>query len=142
MDAERATAQSEGDLAHHKVTERVLGLFYETHNELGGGFLESVYRKALAIAFEEASVPFEREMPLPVHFRGRAVGVFKPDFLVANAVIVECKAVMTLDEVHQAQLFYLRATTLEVGLLLNFVPKPQFKRLVFATSRRIRVHPR
>ncbi len=58
-------------------------------------------------------------------------------------MIVECKAVKTLDEIHPAQLLnYLRAATLEVGLLLNFGPKPQFKRLVFATSPRIRAHPR
>jgi GxxExxY protein len=118
----------------------VRGLLYDTYNELGGGFLEPVYRNALAIAFAEASVPFSKEVSLPVHFRGRQVGVFKPDFIVANAVIVECEAVRTLDDVHQAQsLNYRRATTLEVGPLLNLGPDPELKRLVFATGRRIRV---
>ena len=131
-------------LASARITDGVLGAFYDVYNELGSGYIESVYDEAMAVALAERSVSFEREPPLRVHFRGRAVGLFKPDFLVGNEVIVELKAVRALVDEHRLQLLnYLRSSAFEVGLLLNFGPKPTFERMVFANSRkRIRVDPR
>lgn len=131
-------------LLHEAVTERVLGLFFEVYNELGVGFLESVYEEAFAIALAEAAVRFHRHPPLAVRFRGIAVGLFRPDFVVEDSVVVELKVARAIDAIHEAQLLnYLRACRLRVGLLLNFGPKATFRRLVLDTAREsIRVPPR
>jgi len=143
MNADREVRALDSPLLHRHVTDAVLGVFFDVYNELGGGFLESVYREGLAIGLAQARIPFDREAGLAVRFRGRPVGVFRPDFVVADAVIVECKAVKVLDEVHHAQLLnYLRAATIEVGILLNFGPTPSFKRLVLENSHKGRSLPR
>jgi len=129
---------------HRELTEKIIGVFYEVYNELGHGFLESVYEEAMAVALPQAGLKVERQVPLRVTFRGVVVGDFRADLLVESAVLLELKASRDIDPAHEAQLLnYLRATEIEVGLLLNFGPKPQFKRLVFENSRKgIRVHPR
>ena len=143
MNADCESGTSDAPMLHRHVTEVVLGVFFDVYNELGGGFLESVYREGLAVGLAQASVPFDREAGLTVRFRGQPVGVFRPDFVVADAVIVECKAVKVLDDIHHAQLLnYLRAATIEVGLLLNFGPTPSFKRLVLENSHKGRRLPR
>src|SRR5690242_14126056 len=97
----------------------------------------------MAIAFGEAEIPFEREPSILVRFRNRVIGGFRPGFIVADAVIVEPKGSRAIEDAQQAQLLnYLRATALEVGLLLNFGPKPTYKRLAFSNTRKIRVHRR
>jgi len=122
----------ERDLIHD-----VVAVFYGVYNELGFGFLESVYRQSMRAAFEDAGLPARCEVPLEVVFRGRVVGSFKADFVVANRLVVELKAAKALDPSHEAQLLnYLRATTLEVGILLNFGHQPKFRRLVFSNSRK------
>jgi GxxExxY protein len=86
-----------------------------------------------------------REVPVPVYFRGQDVGQFKADLVVDGSVLIELKAVQNLDRTHEAQIMnYLRATELEVGLLLNFgSPKPRFRRIVLDNSnKKIRVYPR
>jgi GxxExxY protein len=126
-----------GGLKHSELTERVLGVFYDVYNELGHGFLESVYEEAMAIALTQAGLAVQRQLSLKVTFRGAVVGDFRPDLLVAKTVLLELKAGRVLDPLHEAQLLnYLRATEIEIGLLLNFGPKPQFKRLVFTNSRK------
>ena len=101
------------------------------YNELGGGFLESVYHKAFGIALRQAELAVRLEVPVPVYFRGVVVGDFRADVMVNEVVLVELKAVSALDRVHEAQVMnYLRATKFEVALLLNFGPRPQFKRMV------------
>jgi GxxExxY protein len=126
-----------GGLKHSELTERVLGVFYDVYNELGHGFLESVYEEAMAIALTQAGLAVQRQLPLKVTFRGAVVGDFRPDLLVAKTVLLELKAGRVLDPLHEAQLLnYLRATEIEIGLLLNFGPQPQFKRLVFTNSRK------
>ena len=118
-------------LLHRELTGKLLKYFFEVYNELGSGFLEAVYVQAYANVLRDARIPFEREIRLTVRFRGETVGICKPDLIVANAVVIECKAVSLLDASHRAQLWnYLRATGLEVGLLLNFGPVPEFKRIV------------
>lgn len=132
------------NLQHGDVTERIIGAFYEVYNGLGNGFLEAVYESALALELEERGLVVRRQIPLAVHYKGRLVGQYVADLVVNDAVIVELKAVHRIDGAHEAQLInYLRATEIEVGLLLNFGAKPEFRRLVFANSRkRIRVDPR
>jgi GxxExxY protein len=131
------TGDIESRLRHASLTEQILGAFYEVYNELGRGFLESVYGEALAVALSESGVPYERETRLTVTFRGVVVGTFRPDFLIDSKVLVELKAASALDDGHVAQVLnYLRATALEVALVLNFGPQPTFKRLCFDNTRK------
>jgi GxxExxY protein len=131
-------------LRYGEVTAKILGTFYKVYNELGHGFLESVYSRAMAMALREADLSIEIEAAVPVWFRGVDVGNFRADFIVEKKVLLELKAVDHLDRQHEAQLFnYLRATDIEVGLLLNFGPRPDFRRIVLDNDKKkIRVHPR
>ncbi|MGA9980593.1 MAG: GxxExxY protein [Candidatus Sulfotelmatobacter sp.] len=134
---------SEG-LKHRELTEKIIGVFYDVYNELGHGFLESVYEQALAVAFLEAGMKAERQVAVSVWFRGQRVGVFCADMLVEEKVLIELKASRTIEQAHEKQLLnYLRATDIEVGLLLNFGAKAQFRRLAYENERKkIRVDPR
>jgi GxxExxY protein len=131
-------------LKHRELTEGIIGAFYEVYNELGHGFLESIYEKALAIALAQAGINVERQVPVSVWFRSELIGDFRADMLVEEKVLLELKAARTIDQAHEKQLLnYLRATDVEVGLLLNFGLKPQFRRLVYENERKkIRVDPR
>ena len=125
------------DFKYSELTQKIIGVFYEVYNELGPGFLESVYQKSLALALESAGLTTYSRVDIPVWFRGHQVGHFEGDLLVEKCVLLELKAARALDSSHQAQLLnYLRATGIEVGLLLNFGPKPEFKRLVFDIYKR------
>ncbi len=109
---------------HSRVTEKILGAFFDVYNELGFGFLESVYVESLAIDLRAQGLQVDREMSVPVWFRNQLVGTFRADLVVERVVIVELKAARALDPSHEAQLLnYLRATEIEVGLLLNFGPR-------------------
>ncbi len=113
-------------------------MFFAVYNELGGGFLESVYVESLAIALSQVGLPVEREKPLTVRLRGKVVGKFRADLIVGKVVLVEVKACSKLNSVHEAQtLNYLRATSLEVGLLINFGFRPQFRRLLYDNPRKV-----
>lgn len=128
---------------HGETTQKIIGVFFEVYNELGHGFLESVYEKSLEVALNAMGVKVRRQIEVPVWFRSRQVGDFTADMLVEDRVLVELKAGRALDSSHEAQLLnYLRATEIEVGLLLNFGLKPQFKRLIFDNPRKsIRENP-
>jgi GxxExxY protein len=130
-------------LRHAELTDKIIGVYYDVYNELGYGFLESVYEESMAIALREAGLRVQRQVAVPVLFRGLRVGDFWADLLVEDKVLLELKAARTLEPSHEAQLLhYLRATEIEIGLLLNFGEKPQFRRLLFDNERkRIRVHP-
>ncbi|HEY2865750.1 MAG TPA: GxxExxY protein [Pyrinomonadaceae bacterium] len=124
-------------LLHRDLTDQIIGVFYDVYNELGYGFLESIYEDAMVIALQEAGLTVEQQVPVPVWFRGVSLGTFEADLLVNRSVIIELKAVKQLAEVHVAQLMhYLRATEIEVGLVMNFGDKPEFKRRVFDNSRK------
>ncbi len=111
---------------HWEITERVLAAFYSVLRELGSGFAESVYREAITVVLEEDGLNVAREFPLEVRFRGRVVGRFRADLLIAGKVLVELKAVRSLDASHEGQLLnYLRCSLIEVGLLLNFRARPK-----------------
>ena len=122
---------------HKEITDIILRSFYEVYNELGNGFLESVYESALYIVITGYELCVERQKDISVFFRGKTIGDFKADLIVNEKVIVELKAVRTLAPEHEAQLInYLKATNIEVGLLLNFGRKPEFKRFIFDNKRK------
>ena len=124
-------------LIHRDLTNKIIGVFYEVYNELGFGFLESVYEDAMVIALEESGLQVEQQVAIPVLFRGRSLGNFGADLIVDGSVIIELKAVSRLVDAHIAQLMhYLRATDIEVGLVMNFGQQPEFKRRVFENERK------
>jgi GxxExxY protein len=131
--------KNESELKHRELTQKVIGVFYEVYNELGHGFLESVYHKSFELALTAEGFRVRRKIEVPVWFRGQSVGIFEADALVEGCLLLELKAVRCLDAAHQAQLLnYLRATDVEVGLLFNFGLKPEFKRMAFDNARKQR----
>jgi GxxExxY protein len=131
-------------LKHAELTDKVIGVFYDVCNELGHGFVESVYRNAMQLALTESGLAVKREVQIPVWFRGTNVGDFRADLTVEDAVLLELKTAVTIERSHEAQtLNYLRATSIEVALILNFGPRAHFRRLVFDNKeKKIRVNPR
>jgi GxxExxY protein len=129
-------------LKHGAITDKVIRAYYEVYNTLGFGFLESVYESAQEITIRDLGLSVARQAPITVSFRGQCIGDFRADLLVESAVIVELKAASTMVAGHEAQILnYLRASSIEVGLLLNFGPKPEFKRFTFDNQRKqIRVY--
>jgi GxxExxY protein len=125
------------ELLHEELTEKIIVVFYDVYNELGHGFIESVYHAAMVVALQQAGLAVESKVKVPVYFRGQLVGNFEADVVVAKVVILELKAARELDPAHEAQLLnYLRATPVEIGLLMNFGPKPKFRRLAFTNDRK------
>jgi len=123
---------------HSELTSNVIKVFYEVYTELGHGFLESVYAKSLQIALIALGIKAQLKIEVPVSFRGQNVGTFEADMLVENCVLVELKAVRAFEKAHEAQLLnYLRATEIEVGLLLNFGVEPSIKRMAFDNARKV-----
>ena len=117
-------------LKHADLTEVIIGCFYDVYHELGHGFLESVYREAMIVALQQKGLLAERERTVEGAFRGTIVGTFRTDIVVNETVILELKTARTIESAHEAQLLnYLKATKFEVGLLFNFGPRPQFRRL-------------
>lgn len=122
-------------MLHDKLTGAIIGAFYDVHRELGHGFLESVYERAMMIALGRRAVRVERQAPVSVYYDGVNVGDYLADLLVDNRVIAEVKASRAIDPKHEAQLLnYLRATSIEVGLLLHFAPQPAFRRLIVSND--------
>jgi GxxExxY protein len=121
------------ELLEKDLTEKIIGACFEVANELGAGFLESVYQKAIVIVLTQSGLNVREQAPLHVKFRSHVVGDFFPDIFVEDKVIIEIKAVKSLTAEHEAQLInYLKATGVKVGLLVNFGhSKLVWKRLVF-----------
>lgn len=121
-----------GQMKYSDLTHRIIGCAMEVHRILGNGFQEVVYQRALSIEMSSQSIDFVREMEMPLFYKGVDVGTRRVDFLVNNKILVELKALITLEDVHLAQaLNYLEAFNLEIGLLINFGSKSlQFKRLL------------
>jgi len=117
-------------MKHEEITKKIIGCAFEVSNELGAGFLESVYEKALVIALEQKGLSAQPQQPIKVMFRQKCVGAFYADIFVEDKVIVELKAVKSIAPEHQAQIInYLNATGIEVGLLINFGnPKLEYRR--------------
>ena len=123
-------------MKHEEITKTVIGCAFEVINELGAGFLESVYEKALLLALRQKGLSAIAQHPVKVLFRGECVGDFYADIFVEDNVIVELKAVKAIAPEHQAQTInYLNATGIEVGLLINFGnPKLEYKRFTRKTK--------
>jgi len=108
-------------MQYEKLTSLILSACFEVSNELGVGFLESVYEKALMVALREKGLAAQAQVPLSVSFRGESVGDFFADILVEGQVLLELKAVKSIAPEHVAQILnYLKATKIDVGLLINF----------------------
>ncbi len=122
---------------HAESTEKIIGVFFKVYNTLGYGFAEKVYENALAIELCNLGLKVEQQKSITVYYEGSIVGEYIADVIVNDAVMLELKAVRQMLEDHEAQLLnYLKATPIEVGLLLNFGPKAEFKRKVFDNMRK------
>ena len=125
------------ELLHKALTAQILEAFYTVHRSLGFGFLERVYENALRLELESRGLAVQRQMPITVYYRGQEVGHYVADLVVEEKVLVEIKAVENLTEAHRAQLLnYLHGTPIEVGLLLNFGPRPQVVRRILTNDRK------
>lgn len=122
---------------HKELTEKIIRIFYRVYNTLGYGFLEKIYENAMMIEFKNEGIPAVAQSPIEVLYKNELVGEYYADILIDDKVIVEIKAARGLALENEAQLLnYLKATNIEVGLLLNFGPKPQIKRKVFDNHRK------
>ncbi len=122
---------------HAALTDRIIGAFYSVYNRLGYGFTEKVYENALALELRKLGLQVEQQKPIKVYYDGQVVGEYFADIVVNGAVILELKAVRRFLKEHEAQLLnYLKATTVEVGMLLNFGPKSDFRRKVYDNDRK------
>lgn len=127
----------DNNFKYSELTDTVIGVFFDVYNELGFGFLESVYRNALRLALLEKGLTIEEEVTVSVFFRGQNVGDFRADLVVNGVLLLELKTAERIVPVHEAQLLnYLRSTSLELGLILNFGPRPQVRRLVLENARK------
>ena len=118
-------------MLHKELTDRIIGICFQVMNELGVGFVESVYHRALVIALREAGLQFASQAAFTVNFRGHAVGEFRADLVVEGSVLLELKSVAKVLPEHKAQTInYLKASGLKVALLINFgVAKIEYFRL-------------
>jgi GxxExxY protein len=124
-------------LLHEDVTSRIIKVFYDVYNELGHGFLERVCQTAMVMALRDAGLTVAEKVPLAVMFRGQCIGEFEPDIVVNGVVLGEIKSGSALHPWHDAQVLnYLRASSIEVGLLFNFGPKPEHRRRVLTNDRK------
>jgi GxxExxY protein len=124
------------DLLHKDLTDRILKCFYEVYNTLGYGFLEKVYENALVIELKKEGLKPEAQKSIKVYYKNIVVGDYCADIIVENKVIVELKTSEKIKEENEYQLInYLKATDKEVGLLLNFGKKPEFKRKIFTNKK-------
>ncbi len=131
----------EEKLKHADITDKILKAFFtKVYRRLGYGFLEKVYVNALAIELRRMGMKVAEQVRILVYYDGIVVGEYYADLVVEDLVIVECKAIKQLDDDDEAQLLnYLRATPYEVGLLLNFGPKPDFRRKAYDNANKASV---
>ncbi len=124
-------------MLYQDKTELIIKAFYKVYNSLGYGFLEKVYHNALLIELEQVGLEVKSKYPISVYYEGNQVGEYYADIIVDECIIIENKVAETLKEEHEFQLInYLKATEIEVGLLLNFGKKPSFKRKYFTNDRK------
>ncbi|MBS1762243.1 MAG: GxxExxY protein [Bacteroidetes bacterium] len=120
-------------IKHVEITEKVINAFYKVYNTLGYGFLEKVYENALLIELRSMGMIVEQQRRVKVFYKGLVVGDYYADLLLEEKVIIELKAYEKINEQNEFQLInYLKATGIEVGLLMNFGKKPEFKRKVYS----------
>jgi len=122
---------------HKELTDKIIQAFYCVYNELGFGFLENVYQNALLFELQKRGFIVESQKAIDVYYQNKLVGKYKADLVVNDLIILELKAVEYLLEEHEFQLInYLKATNIEVGLLLNFGKEPEVRRKAFDNSRK------
>lgn len=120
-------------LLHRDITERIIGASFDVHNSLGKGLAEKAYENALVVKLQKLGLKAEQQKRLPVIFEAQNVGEQIVDLVVDNVVLVEIKAVQTLSKTHESQILgYLKNTRFEVGLLINFSDRVEFKRFVYS----------
>lgn len=122
---------------HSELTGKILGAFFQVHKEMGFGFSEKVYESALEIMLVELGMFVEKQKEIKVYYHGKVVGDYKADMVVNGVVLLELKSVEKLIDAHDAQLLnYLKATEIEVGLLLNFGREAEFHRKIYDNPRK------
>lgn len=123
------------DYKHSDITEKIIKCFYKVYNTLGYGFLEKVYENAMFLELRSLGLSVEKQRQIKVYYENQKVGEYYADLIISESVIVELKAAEALCEEHEFQLInYLKATEIEVGLLLNFGKSPRFKRKIFSNE--------
>lgn len=122
---------------HQELTDQVIKAFYKVYNTLGFGFLERVYQNALFIELRNLGLQCETQKQIKVNYEGYEVGIYYPDIIVNDLLILELKAAESVVEEHELQLInYLKATEIEIGLLLNFGKKPEIRRKIFTNDKK------
>jgi GxxExxY protein len=124
-------------LLHQSITNTILKVYYEVYNELGHGFLEKVYQNAMYFELKARGLKVESQKEIKVYFKQQLVGEYYSDLILENKVIIELKATEVLMNAHVAQTInYLKATPIEIGMLLNFGSEPEFKRLIYTNNKK------
>lgn len=125
------------EIPHKSITDSILKAYYDVYNKLGYGFLEKVYQNTMYFELKSLGYKVEAQKQIKVYFKNQLVGEYFADLLVENKVIVELKACELLMNAHMAQLMnYLKATEIEVGLVLNFGEEPEFKRIIYTNNKK------
>ena len=125
------------EFLHKNITDKIIKAFYKVYNELGFGFLEKVYENALYLELKTMGLYCEKQKQIKVYYNEQIVGDYYADIIVSECVIIELKAAESLCEEHEYQLInYLKATNIEIGLLLNFGKTPAFKRKIFTNDKK------
>ncbi len=124
-------------MLHQDLTEQIIKAYYKVHRTLGFGFLEKVYENALVLELKRMQLNVEKQKPIKVYYEKEVIGEYYADVVVNNLIIIELKTAETLCKEHEFQLInYLKATKIEIGLLLNFGVKPQITRKIFTNDRK------
>lgn len=127
-------------LLHQELTEVIIKTFYEVYNELGYGFLERVYQNSLYLELKDKGLKVEAQKKIIVYYKGKEVGEYYADLVVNDLIILELKAADCIVAAFENQILnYLKGTDCEVGLLLNFGTKPEFRRKIFENNRKMRI---
>ncbi len=125
------------ELLHKELSNKIIKCFYTVYNTLGFGFLEKVYENALMIELSKNGLKAEKQKHIKVYYENQTVGEYFADIIVDDSIILELKAAEFVVEEHELQLInYLKATEIEIGLLLNFGKNPEFKRKIFTNDRK------
>jgi GxxExxY protein len=126
-----------GNLLHRNLSDTILKIYFEVYNELGYGFLEKVYQNAMYFELKSQGYKVEAQKQIKVYYKSQLVGDYFADLLIEDSIILELKACSCLMDEHKAQLLnYLKATEVEIGLLLNFGTTPEFKRSIYTNDRK------
>ena len=132
----RGTTRAGLALVHGELSHEIIGAFYDVSNELGFGFPEALYQRAMPVALAGRGLQCERELLLVVRYKGEVVGSYRADLIVEGKITVECNVAIRILPVHEAQLLtYLKAGGIKVGMVLNFGPRPTFRRMLLLSPK-------